>query len=59
MLTEMGYGRDDAIYALRVTSNNLEQACTYLLSNPNPSSNQGSSSLGNLFGGISSSSMRH
>jgi uncharacterized UBP type Zn finger protein len=40
-LQEMGYERDDAIYALRVTGNNLEHACTYLMSNPNPSANQG------------------
>ena len=37
----MGYERDDALYALRVTANNLEHACTYLISNPNPSANQG------------------
>lgn len=33
----MGYEKDDAIYALGVSNNNLEYACTYLLSNPNPS----------------------
>lgn len=43
MLMEMGYSRDDSIYALRVTSNSLEHACTYLMSNPNPSQNQQSS----------------
>lgn len=37
MLIEMGYEREDSIYALRVTNNNLEHACTYLMSNPNPS----------------------
>ena len=42
MLTEMGYEREDAIYALRVTSNNLEHACQYLLNNPNPSRTSGS-----------------
>lgn len=31
---EMGYGREDSVYALKVTDNNLENACTYLLSNP-------------------------
>ena len=39
MLMEMGYERQDAIYALRVTANNLENACSYLMSNPNPSQN--------------------
>eukprot|EP00347_Sterkiella_histriomuscorum_P023141 403335791 len=58
MLMEMGYEREDSIYALRVTANNLEQACTYLLSNPNPSQNQASSSVGissRLFGNWGSS----
>jgi UBA/TS-N domain len=36
-LIEMGYERNDALYALRITSNNLEHACTYLMNNPNPS----------------------
>lgn len=45
-LMEMGYGREDAIYALRITNNNVEHACTYLLSNPNPSaSSRGASSF--------------
>jgi hypothetical protein len=38
----MGYGRDDAVYALRVTENSLEHACNYLFSNPNPSASIGS-----------------
>jgi hypothetical protein len=33
MLIEMGYNRENSIYALKITSNNLEHACTYLLSN--------------------------
>ena len=32
----MGYERESAIYALKVTSNNIEHACSFLLSNPNP-----------------------
>lgn len=36
MLQDMGYERESASYALRVTGNSLEHACTYLLSNPNP-----------------------
>lgn len=36
-LIEMGYERNDALYALRITSNNVEHACSYLMSNPNPS----------------------
>lgn len=47
-LVEMGYDRDDSIYALRVTGNNLEHACSYLMSNPNPS----------RMGGVSSSEFR-
>lgn len=41
MLLEMGYPRDDALIALKVTSNNLEQACTFLLNNPNPAQSLG------------------
>ena len=51
MLMEMGYGREDSVYALRVTSNNLEHACTYLMNNPNPSaqSSQPRFGFGNIF----------
>lgn len=38
MLVEMGYEKNNAIYALKVTSNNVEHACSFLLSNPNPAS---------------------
>jgi uncharacterized UBP type Zn finger protein len=48
MLMEMGYERQDAIYALRVTGNNLENACSFLMSNPNPSQNEPSSSLSSM-----------
>jgi len=48
MLMEMGYERPDAIYALKVTGNNLENACSYLMSNPNPSQNESSSVGSNL-----------
>jgi len=40
MLVDMGYEREDAVYALRVTSNNLEHACQYLMTNPRPSQQQ-------------------
>jgi hypothetical protein len=43
----MGYQTDDAIYALQVSSNNLEHACTYLLSNPGSSY----TSRGEMMGG--------
>mmetsp|Transcript_27082 Transcript_27082/g.26146 ORF Transcript_27082/g.26146 Transcript_27082/m.26146 type:complete len:108 (+) Transcript_27082:816-1139(+) len=33
MLMEMGYGRSQSVYALRITSNNLEHACNYLMQN--------------------------
>jgi len=36
MLKEMGYSESDSRYALAVTSNNLEHACTFLMNNPNP-----------------------
>jgi uncharacterized UBP type Zn finger protein len=36
MLIEMGYPEEDAIIALKVTSNNLENACTFIMNNPNP-----------------------
>jgi len=36
-LLEMGYEREDAMIALRIADNNLEGACTFLISNPNPS----------------------
>lgn len=36
-LLEMGYQREDAAVALRVTDNNVEAACTFLINNPNPS----------------------
>jgi hypothetical protein len=35
-LLEFGYHRDDVIYALRIYSNNVELASSYLISNPNP-----------------------
>jgi uncharacterized UBP type Zn finger protein len=35
-LLEMGYQREDATVALRITDNNLEAACTFLINNPNP-----------------------
>ena len=41
MLLEMGYPRDDAVIALKISDNNLEQACTFLLSNPNPAQSLG------------------
>ena len=41
MLLEMGYSRDDAQIALKITQNNLEQACTFLLNNPNPAQSLG------------------
>lgn len=44
MLMEMGYKREDSIYALKITSNNLEHACTYLIANPNPT--QGERNVG-------------
>jgi len=37
MLVDMGYEREDGVYALRVTANNLEHACQYLMTNPRPS----------------------
>ena len=37
MLREMGYSNDDSLLALRICDNNLENAATFLLSNPNPS----------------------
>ena len=52
MLMEMGYERQDAIYALRVTGNNLENACAFLMSNPNPSQNE-SSSIGSNISSLS------
>lgn len=36
MLLEMGYPRNDALIALKVTNNELEQAATFLMNNPNP-----------------------
>ena len=36
MLREMGYSMEDSLLALRICDNNLENACTFLLSNPNP-----------------------
>jgi len=41
MLLEMGYNERDSKIALQVASNNLEQACTFLLSNPNPAQSLG------------------
>ena len=54
MLLEMGYSRDDAQIALKITQNNLEQACTFLLNNPNPAQ-----SLGYQVHMAASSSNRH
>jgi hypothetical protein len=34
----MGYPRDDSAYALEISSNNIEHACTFLINNPNPRS---------------------
>lgn len=33
-LLELGYQREDVVYALRVTANDVELACSFLLSNP-------------------------
>ena len=56
----MGYEREDAIYALRVTGNNIEHACSYLISNPNPSRRQAEApmriGLSSLLGGGRSAS---
>lgn len=41
MLLEMGYSQNDALIALKVTSNDLENACTFLMSNPNPAESLG------------------
>ena len=41
MLTEMGYNQNDSLIALKIASNNLEQACTFLLNNPNPAQSLG------------------
>lgn len=41
MLLEMGYKENDAKIALQIASNNLEQACTFLLNNPNPAQSLG------------------
>lgn len=35
-LIDLGYLRENVIYALRVTANNVELACSFLLSNPHP-----------------------
>ena len=36
----MGYEKEDAVYALKITSNNLEHACTYLMNNPRPTNSR-------------------
>lgn len=41
MLLEMGYPRNDALIALKVTNNDLEQAATFLMNNPNPAQSLG------------------
>jgi UBA/TS-N domain len=35
-LLEFGYHRENIVYALRVTNNNVELACSFLLTNPHP-----------------------
>ena len=45
MLRDMGYPMDDCVLALRICDNNLENACTFLLSNPNPSESMPASAL--------------
>ena len=45
MLREMGYSNEDSILALRICDNNLENAATFLLSNPNPSQNMPASMI--------------
>ncbi len=35
-LLELGYMRENVIYALRVTANNVELACSFLIENPYP-----------------------
>ena len=45
MLREMGYSMEDSLLALRICDNNLENACTFLLSNPNPSDSMPSSMI--------------
>ena len=49
MMLEMGYSREDATIALNVTGNKLDEACTFLINNPNPSENMPSlqASIGN------------
>jgi len=39
MLLEMGYSREDSVCALRVCGNSLENACSFLINNPNPAAN--------------------
>jgi UBA/TS-N domain len=36
MLGGMGYDREQSVYALKISNNNLDYACNYLLNNPNP-----------------------
>ena len=36
-MLEMGYSREDASIALGITGNKLDQACNFLVNNPNPS----------------------
>ena len=49
LMLEMGYSREDATIALNVTGNKLDEACTFLINNPNPSENMPSlqASIGN------------
>lgn len=49
MMLEMGYSREDATISLNVTGNKLDEACTFLINNPNPSENMPSlqASIGN------------
>ena len=36
MLRDMGFSQEDSVLALQICDNNLENASTFLLSNPNP-----------------------
>ena len=39
MLKDMGFAENDCIIALQICNNNLENAVTFLMNNPNPSQN--------------------
>ena len=37
----MGYEREDAVYALKISNNHIQHAATFLMNNPRPATGNG------------------